>query len=262
MYKKILIYAIIVIFALGIFSFAIIKKSNNKTDEEKLNSKIDEEIKYMSNFVVGANVEGYHYINCNLKDINYDICADIVNVKEEDICPVCGGRLYFKKGIEIGNTFKLGTKYAEKLGLTYLDENNESKPVVMGCYGIGPGRILASVIEQNNDEKGIVFPLAVAPYKVAIAALNTNDEECMNYSNKLYEELNKLGIDTILDDREERPGVKFNDLELIGIPIRITVGRKLTDGLVEFKVRSNDEVIELKTGEVIDYIKDYINKNI
>ena len=223
---------------------------------------IDEELKYMSNFVVGANVEGYHYLNCNLKDFNYDLCADIVNVKEDDICPVCGGRLYFKKGIEVGNTFKLGTKYAEKLGLTYLNENNESIPVVMGCYGIGPGRILASVIEQNNDEKGIIFPLSIAPYKVAIAALNTNDESCMNYANKLYDELNKQGIDTLLDDREERPGVKFNDLELIGIPIRITVGRKITDGIVEFKARNNDEVIELKTSEVIDYIKDYINKNI
>ncbi len=223
---------------------------------------IDEELKYMSNFVVGANVEGYHYLNCNLKDFSYDLCADIVNVKEDDICPVCGGRLYFKKGIEVGNTFKLGTKYAEKLGLTYLNENNESIPVVMGCYGIGPGRILASVIEQNNDEKGIIFPLSIAPYKVAIAALNTNDESCMNYANKLYDELNKQGIDTLLDDREERPGVKFNDLELIGIPIRITVGRKITDGIVEFKARNNDEVIELKTSEVIDYIKDYINKNI
>lgn len=223
---------------------------------------IDEELKYMSNFVVGANVKGYHYINANLKDFNYDICADIVNVKEEDICPVCGGKLYFKKGIEVGNTFKLGTKYSEKLGLTYLDENNESKPAVMGCYGIGPGRILASIIEQNNDEKGIIFPLAIAPYKVAIAALNTNDDNCMNYANKLYDELNKLGIDCMLDDREERPGVKFNDLELIGIPIRITVGKKLSDGLVEFKARNSSESIDLKTTEVTEYIKKYIEENI
>ena len=223
---------------------------------------IDEEIKYMSNFVIGANKEGYHYINANLKDFNYDICADIVNVVEDDICPNCGGRLYFKKGIEIGNTFKLGTKYAEKLGLSYLDENNQSKPVVMGCYGIGPGRILASVIEQSNDEKGIIFPLSIAPYKVAIAALNTNDEECMNYANSLYEELQKEGIDTILDDREERPGVKFNDLELIGIPIRITVGKKLSEGLVEFKIRKEDTSIDLKTNDVVNYIKEYISKNI
>lgn len=223
---------------------------------------IDEELKYMSNFVVGANVQGYHYINANLKDFNYDLCADIVNVKEDDICPVCGGKLYFKKGIEVGNTFKLGTKYSEKLGLTYLDENNTEKPVVMGCYGIGPGRILASVIEQNNDEKGIIFPLSIAPYKVAIAALNTNDEACMSYANKLSDELNSMGIDTLLDDREERPGVKFNDLELIGIPIRITVGKRLQDNLVEFKARNENESIDLKLDEVVSYIKDYIDKHI
>lgn len=222
---------------------------------------IDEELKYMSNFVVGANLEGYHYINANLSDFNYDMCADIVNAKEGDICPVCGGKLYFKKGIEIGNTFKLGTKYAEKLNLTYLDENNENKPVVMGCYGIGPGRILASIIEQNNDDKGIIFPLSIAPYKVAIALLNTNDDEAVNYANNLYDELINIGIDTLLDDREERPGVKFNDLELIGVPIRITVGKKLSEGLVEFKSRNKEESIDIKTSEIVNYIKEYINKN-
>ena len=223
---------------------------------------MDNEVELMVNFVVGANKKDYHYKNVNISDFKYDFKGDIRNVKEGDACPNCGGKLYFKKGIEIGNTFKLGTKYAEKLGLSYLDENNQSKPVVMGCYGIGPGRILASVIEQNNDEKGIIFPLSIAPYKVAIAALNTNDEECMNYANSLYEELKKEGIDTILDDREERPGVKFNDLELIGIPIRITIGKKLSDGLVEFKLRKENNSIDLKTNEVIDYIKEYINKNI
>ncbi len=222
---------------------------------------IDEELKYMSNFVVGANLEGYHYINANLSDFNYDMCADIVNAKEGDICPVCGGKLYFKKGIEIGNTFKLGTKYAEKLNLTYLDENNENKPVVMGCYGIGPGRILASIIEQNNDDKGIIFPLSIAPYKVAIALLNTNDDEAINYANNLYDELINIGIDTLLDDREERPGVKFNDLELIGVPIRITVGKKLSEGLVEFKARNKEESIDIKTSEIVNYIKEYIDKN-
>ncbi len=222
---------------------------------------IDEELKYMSNFVVGANLEGYHYINANLSDFNYDMCADIVNAKEGDICPVCGGKLYFKKGIEIGNTFKLGTKYAEKLNLTYLDENNENKPVVMGCYGIGPGRILASIIEQNNDDKGIIFPLSIAPYKVAIALLNTNDDEAVNYANNLHDELINIGIDTLLDDREERPGVKFNDLELIGVPIRITVGKKLSEGLVEFKARNNEESIDIKISEIVNYIKEYIDKN-
>ena len=222
---------------------------------------IDEEVKTMTNFVVGANKEGYHYINANLSDFNYDICADIVNVKENDICPNCGGKLYFKKGIEVGNTFKLGTKYSEKFGLTYLDENNKSNPVVMGCYGIGPGRILASLIEQNNDEKGIIFPLSVAPFKVCIAALNTKDETCMEIANKLYDELNNAGIDTLLDDRDERPGVKFNDLDLLGIPIRITLGKKLSENKVEFKLRKETESIDLDLNDVVNHIKEYLHEN-
>ena len=222
---------------------------------------IDEEVKTMTNFVVGANKEGYHYINANLSDFNYDLCADIVNVKENDICPNCGGKLYFKKGIEVGNTFKLGTKYSEKFGLTYLDENNKSNPVVMGCYGIGPGRILASLVEQNNDEKGIIFPLSVAPYKVCIAALNTKDETCMEVANKLYDELNNAGIDTLLDDRDERPGVKFNDLDLLGIPIRITLGKKLSENKVEFKLRKETESIDLDLNDVVNHIKEYLHEN-
>ena len=222
---------------------------------------IDEEVKTMTNFVVGANKEGYHYINANLSDFNYDLCADIVNVKENDICPNCGGKLYFKKGIEVGNTFKLGTKSSEKFGLTYLDENNKSNPVVMGCYGIGPGRILASLVEQNNDEKGIIFPLSVAPYKVCIAALNTKDETCMEIANKLYDELNNAGIDTLLDDRDERPGIKFNDLDLLGIPIRITLGKKLSENKVEFKLRKETESIDLDLNDVVNHIKEYLHEN-
>lgn len=222
---------------------------------------IDEEVKTMTNFVVGANKEGYHYINANLSDFNYDLCADIVNVKENDICPNCGGKLYFKKGIEVGNTFKLGTKYSEKFGLTYLDENNKSNPVVMGCYGIGPGRILASLVEQNNDEKGIIFPLSVAPFKVCIAALNTKDETCMEIANKLYDELNNAGIDTLLDDRDERPGIKFNDLDLLGIPIRITLGKKLSENKVEFKLRKETESIDLDLNDVVNHIKEYLHEN-
>lgn len=222
---------------------------------------IDEEVKTMTNFVVGANKEGYHYINANLSDFNYDLCADIVNVKENDICPNCGGKLYFKKGIEIGNTFKLGTKYSEKFGLTYLDENNKSNPVVMGSYGIGPGRILAALVEQNNDEKGMIFPLSVAPFKVCIAALNTKDDICMEVANKLYDELNNAGIDTLLDDRDERPGVKFNDLDLLGIPIRITLGKKLSENKVEFKLRKETESIDLDLNDVVNHIKEYLHEN-
>ena len=217
---------------------------------------VDEEVLHMKNFVTGANKENYHYINTNINDFKYDLSGDISNVIEGDICPNCGGTIYFKKGIEIGNTFKLGKHYAEDLGLTYLDENNNEQIPTMGCYGIGPGRVLASIIEQNHDEHGMILPLEVAPYKVCIVVTNTNDENIMSYANSLHDELEKTGIDVLLDDRDERPGVKFNDMDLIGIPIRVTVGKKLSDGIVELKLRKEDSFTEVKTIDVIDKIKD------
>ena len=226
-----------------------------------LNCKIiiDKEILSMKNFCVGANKEGYHYINVNIDDFKYDESADISNVVENDICPVCSGKLYFKKGIEIGNTFKLGTKYAKKLGLTYLDENNQEQLVTMGCYGIGPGRVLASVVEQNNDESGIIWPISIAPYKVAIVSINSNDEEVNNYCEELYQKLNSMNIDVLYDDRDERPGVKYKDMELIGIPIRIEVGpRDLENNNVTLVKRDTLEKITINKDEVIDKIKDIL----
>ena len=131
----------------------------------------------------------------------------------------------------------------------------------MGCYGIGAGRILAAVVEQNNDEKGIIFPIAIAPFKVAIALMNPKDEVASLTADKLYDELNNLGIDTLLDDRDERAGVKFNDLDLIGIPIRITVGKKINEGLVEFKPRCESESKDIKLDEIVNYVKEYIDAN-
>lgn len=222
-----------------------------------LNAKvvIDEEILGMKNFCCGANKEGYHYINANVKDINYDIVGDIVNVKEGDICPKCGGRLYFKKGIEIGNTFKLGTKYSEKLGLNYMDENNNLKPVIMGCYGIGLGRCMAAIVEQNNDDKGIIWPISVAPFKCTIVIANVKDEIQVNLANNLYDSLISKGIEPLLDDRNERMGVKLNDMDLIGIPIRIVVGKKASEGIVEVKRRDSLEVFETNVDNVIEFIK-------
>ena len=241
----------------------LIGKSNavpGYTGPINLNAKIviDREILNMKNFCCGANKLGYHYINANIKDFKYDMVSDIVNVKEGDICPNCGGKLYFKKGIEIGNLFKLGTKYSEKLGLTYLDENNNLKPVVMGCYGLGIGRILASIIEQNNDENGMILPPSIAPYKVCIVVIDTKDDIQMSVASKLHDELNNMGIDTLLDDREERPGVKFKDMDLLGIPIRITVGKKIEDNLVELKLRNNSNYEDKNTDEIINYIEEYI----
>ena len=226
-----------------------------------LNCKIviDNELLYMKNFCCGANKQDYHYINANVSDFKYDVVGDITNVMDGDVCPKCGGKLYFKKGIEIGNLFKLGTKYAEKLGLTYLDENNESQVVVMGCYGIGPGRILASIIEQNNDENGMILPMNIAPYEVAIVLIDSNDEKQSEFANKLYDELKNNGIDVLLDDRNERPGVKFKDMDLIGIPLRINVGKKINEGFVEFKERTNKEFELVDINEIasktISYVK-------
>ncbi len=225
-----------------------------------LNAKIviDAEVLNMKNFCCGANREGYHYINANIKDFNYDIIGDVVNVKEGDTCPNCGGKLIFKKGIEIGNTFKLGTKYSESLGLNYLGDDNKNHPVVMGSYGIGIERILSAIVEQNNDEKGIIWPINVAPYKIAIVVINPKEEQQYRAGEKLYNTFNKLGIDTLIDDRTERAGVKFNDIDLIGIPIRITIGKKINENIVEIKLRKEKETKECKIENVVEEIKKII----
>lgn len=240
----------------------LINKSNavpGFTGPINLRSKIviDNEILKMKNFCCGANEKGYHYINANLKDFNYDLNGDIVNVLPNDNCPNCNGKLYFKKGIEIGNLFKLGTKYAEKLGLTYLDENNETKVVTMGSYGIGPGRILASIVEQNNDEAGIIFPIEVAPYEVAIIPVNSKDELQNEIANKMYDELKDAGVDVLLDNRDERPGVKFKDMDLIGIPLKIVVGKKASENIVETKIRRTNEQKDITTSEVLDFVLNF-----
>ncbi|MDD3241599.1 MAG: proline--tRNA ligase [Bacilli bacterium] len=219
---------------------------------------VDEEVMLMKNFLVGANKSDYHYINTNIKDINIYKVADIKNVKENDLCPTCGKNLKFKKGIEVGNTFKLGTKYSKALGLNYLDEFNQLKPVVMGCYGIGIGRILASIIEQNNDEKGIIFPMSIAPFKVAIVVVDTKNEEQMNLANNLYNQLKENNIEVLLDDRDERVGVKFNDMDLIGIPLRITIGKKLSDNLVELKERKESTSKDIEIEKILNSIKELI----
>lgn len=245
----------------------LIAKSNavpGYTGPINLNAKIviDTEILSMKNFVVGANKEGYHYKNVNIKDFKYDEAADISCVMEGDVCPNCLGSLYFKKGIEIGNLFKLGTKYSEHLGLTYLTEENKEKPVVMGCYGIGIGRILAAVCEQHNDESGLILPMSLAPYHVSIVVINTKDEVIKNYANKLHDDLEDNGVEVLLDDRDERAGVKFNDMDLIGIPIRITIGKSLSNGEVEVKLRSEKESTNIKTTEVIEFVKNKIDEEL
>lgn len=219
---------------------------------------LDEDVTKMKNFLVGANKTDYHFINVNLSDIKDYKVGDIKEVKENDLCPKCGKKLHFKHGIEIGNTFKLGDKYSKIMNLTYLDQDNKEKYPVMGCYGIGLGRILASIAEQQNDENGLIWPLEIAPFKVAIVLLNSDGKE---YANNLYDKLNSMGIDTLLDDRDERAGVKFNDMDLIGIPIRITIGKKYPDGLVELKLRNEKEIALVEIDELISKIKEIIGNN-
>lgn len=167
-------------------------------------------------------------------------------------------KLYFKNGIEIGNTFKLGTKYSKALGLSYLDENNELKPVVMGSYGIGLGRIMASIVEQRNDEYGIIWPISIAPFKVAIVLVNKDDDLQKAIANALYNDLNRNDITTILDDRNIRVGVKFNDMDLIGIPYRITVGKKAKDSLVELKIRETGQIFDVHVNDIVVKINELI----
>ena len=242
---------------------ALIATSNavpGYTGPVNLNCKviIDNEVLKIKNFCCGANKEGYHYINVNANDIKYDMVDDIVNVKEGDICPHCGGKLYFKKGIEIGNLFKLGTKYAEKLGLTFLDENNQEQTVTMGCYGIGVGRILASIIEQSHDDDGMILPMSIAPYQVALVQIDMKNQEQTAIAEKIYEELKKSNIEVIYDNRDERPGVKFKDMDLIGIPLRITIGKKISDNLVELKIRKTKEQSEIAIDEIVNKVTEYV----
>ncbi len=212
---------------------------------------VDNEVLNMRNFVVGANKTDYHYINVNLSDFNFDKTGDIRNVTENDVCPVCGAKLEFKKGIEVGNTFKLGTKYSEAMDLYFADEDNKLKPVVMGCYGIGIARILAAVVEQSHDENGMILPKNIAPYEVSVVIANVKDEVQVELGNKIYDELSNKGIEVILDDRNERAGVKFKDMDLIGVPVRVVVGKKANENIVEYKERASSEVKELTYEELI-----------
>ncbi len=216
---------------------------------------IDEEVLEMRNFCCGANKKGYHYINANPQDIRYDVVGDITNTKEGDLCPVCGKPLKFTKGIEIGNTFKLGTKYSKAMGLQYADVENKLQDVWMGSYGIGLGRTMAAIVEQSHDDKGIIWPENIAPYKAIILIMSTKDETQCQIANDLYEKLEAAGIECILDDRDERPGVKFNDSDLIGIPYRITVGKKAAEGILEFKKRDSEAAEEISIEEAINRLK-------
>lgn len=220
----------------------------------------DLSVKNMQDFIIGANEEDYHYNHANLTDFEVAEYYDLRMLEAVDKCPNCESDLKFYPAIEVGNIFKLGTTYSKAFDLNYLDQNNKLNPVVMGSYGIGLGRTLAAMAEVHNDENGLSLPLSIAPYKVAIVIINQKDQAQVAYANELYKQLTKLGIDTILDDRNERAGVKFNDIDLIGIPLRITVGRTLKDNQVEFKLRSESESSNISTNDIVEHIKNILDK--
>ncbi|MBQ3185032.1 MAG: proline--tRNA ligase [Firmicutes bacterium] len=213
---------------------------------------VDSELVGQKNLVAGANKTDYHIKNVNYgRDFEGDIVVDIKNLLEGDPCPVCGAPVKHTRGIEVGQVFKLGTKYSESMGATYKDENQQDQLIVMGCYGIGITRTVAAVIEQHHDENGIIWPMSVAPYHVIITVMKPDDEVQAEVAEKIYADLQKAGAEVLLDDRKERPGVKFKDADLLGIPIRITVGRGAADGIVEYKMRRDADKVELGVEEAI-----------
>ena len=217
----------------------------------------DETVKDMRNFVVGINQTDKHLAGANLSDLPViEKYYDIRLVEAGDYCPVCGKPLKVTKGIEVGNIFQLGTKYSKPMNAVYLDENGKTQPYIMGCYGIGVTRTAAAAIEAHNDEHGIKWPIAIAPYHVVIIPVNIKDELQMRVATEMYEKLIAAGVEAVLDDRDERAGVKFKDADLIGFPFRITAGKSLNEGLVEYKIRETEEVITLKPEEaVLELIK-------
>ena len=208
---------------------------------------VDATVMEMYNACAGANEKDMHYINVNPKrDFKDVITADIRMVKEGDACPHCGAPLKMTRGIEAGQVFTLGTKYSKALHATFLDENGKEKPLVMGCYGIGVSRTMAAAIEQNNDENGIIWPKAIAPFEVVVVPVNAKNEDQLRISEEIYHELKTKGVDVVLDDRKERAGVKFKDADLIGYPLRITVGPKaVEEDSVELKIRRNGDMVNV-----------------
>jgi prolyl-tRNA synthetase len=221
---------------------------------------VDSELPGLKNLCAGACEKDHHYINVNYgRDYKGDIVTDIKMMKEGDPCPVCGAPVKHTKGIEVGQVFKLGTKYSESMGAYYLDQKQEKHPIVMGCYGIGVTRTVAAVVEQHHDEKGIVWPVSVAPYHVMITVIKPSDEKQMEVALHIQDELEKQGVEVLVDDRDERAGVKFNDADLLGYPVMITVGGKASDGIVEYKLRRDeDHMEEISADEAVKRAADLV----
>ncbi|MEK6264447.1 MAG: proline--tRNA ligase [Clostridium sp.] len=222
---------------------------------------VDSEVSNMFNFIIGANDTGYHYENANYGKDFEGVVGDYREVSEGDKCPRCGEPITIARGVEVGHIFKLGTKYSEAMGATFIGKDQKKQPLVMGCYGIGINRTMAAIIEQHHDENGIKWPMSVAPYQVVVVPVSIKDENQMKIAEEIYNDMKSLGVEVLMDDRNERVGVKFKDLDLIGIPIRITVGKKSAEGKIEFKLRNEIDNEILETSSIIDRVREEFKNN-
>ena len=221
---------------------------------------VDSELTGLRNLCAGANKENYHVKNVNYgRDYKGDIVTDLKLLKEDDPCPVCGAPVKHARGIEVGQVFKLGTKYSQAMNAVYKDENQQDRLIVMGCYGIGVTRTLSAIVEQHHDENGIIWPMSVAPYHVIITLVKPGDETQEAVAEEIYSRLSDAGVEVLLDDRDERPGVKFKDADLLGIPVRITVGKRAPDGVVEYKLRREAEKQEMSVSEAVAAAIEIVN---
>lgn len=222
----------------------------------------DETVKDLKNFVIGANQKDVHYVGANW-GVDYEMpeLFDVRLSKAGEACPVCGKPLKITQGIEVGNIFQLGTKYSEKMNATFSDVDGTEKPFIMGCYGIGVSRTAAAAVEKFHDEFGIKWPKEIAPFEVVIVPVNIGDEAQMTVANELYSKFRAAGVEVLIDDRDERAGVKFKDADLIGVPVRITVGKSIAEGLVEYKLRMTGEMVKVEPDKAYELTLDYLNND-
>jgi len=222
---------------------------------------MDSELVGAVNMVCGANEKDFHYGGvCVERDIKADKVVDLKLLEKGNACPCCGKPVDVLRGIEVGQVFKLGTKYSEPMHCYFKDENQEDKPMEMGCYGIGVTRTMAAIVEQHHDDNGIIWPMSVAPYHVYLVCVKPQDETMAKLADEIEKKLESAGVEVIYDDRDERPGVKFKDADLIGIPIRITVGKRAAENIVEYKLRSDSEVVELSVDQAVNQAIELVNK--
>ncbi len=227
-------------------------------DQDKIRLVMDNDTRNAGSMICGANEADYHFVGVDLSVMNEAVFADLVTVQEGDGCPHCGGKFLHTKGIEVGHIFKLGTVYSEPLKAEFLDENGRSKPFIMGTYGMGVSRLVAAVIEQHHDEKGCIWTHATAPYMVDIMVSNIKETAHLEYAEKLYAQLNRNGIETILDDRKDRFGFKMSDAELIGFPFTVIVGKEMENNQVQIMIRRTSEMITLGADDVESKLRELI----